>query len=196
MTITDICNLALSHLGVGTIRDVHEETETARACKLYYDATRRMLLREYPWGFARRVERLAKMPDKQFPGHKNVYMYPELCLYIYRLTDGTPTPDERPQFEVFNLDNSTKVIATDIDDAWADYVYDVTDPDVWDAVFLEAMTRKLAADLCMRLVGNQGLFEPQFHLYRAALDMAMTQVAKERQRDPQPLNRYINARWR
>lgn len=196
MTITDICNLALSHLGVGTIRDVHEETETARACKLYYDATRRMLLREYPWGFARRVERLAKMPDKQFPGHKNVYMYPELCLYIYRLTDGTPTPDERPQFEVFNLDNSTKVIATDIDDAWADYVYDVTDPDVWDAVFLEAMTRKLAADLCMRLVGNQSLFEQQFNLYRAALDMAMTQVAKERQRDPEPLNRYSNARWR
>ncbi|MCI5836233.1 MAG: hypothetical protein MR209_00070 [Veillonellaceae bacterium] len=196
MTITDICNLALSHLGVGTIRSVQDETETARACKLYYDATRRMLLREYPWGFARRLERLALMPDIRLPGYEYVYMYPELCLYIYKLTDGTPTPEERAQFEVLNLDNSTKVIATDMADAWVDYVYDVTDPDVWDTVFLEAMTRKLASDLCMRLVGNQGLFEQQFNLYRAALEVAVTQVARERQKDPEPLNRYRKARWR
>ncbi len=195
MTNTDICNLALSHIGVGTIRDIHDETETARTCALYYDLTRRMLLREYPWGFARRIERLAKTQTR-IMGFRHAYMYPELCVHIYRLTDGTPDASERVQYEVVNLDNSTKVIATDVDDAWADYVFDVTDPDVWDTIFVEALTRKLAADMCMRLVGNAGLFEQQMQMYQMALGAAMTQVAKERQKDPEPLRRYEQARWR
>lgn len=194
MTNTDICNLALSHIGVGTIRDILDDTETARTCALYYDLTRKMLLREYPWGFARRIERLAKI-ERKITGFAHVYMYPEQCVHIYRLTDGTPDASERVQYEVVNLDNSTKAIATDEADAWADYVFDVTDPDVWDTLFTEAMTHKLAADMCMRLVGNAGLFEQQLQLYQMAVGMAMTQVAKERQRDPEPLRRYEQARW-
>ena len=38
MTDTDICNMALSYIGKGTIVNRDEDIEDARACNLFYDA--------------------------------------------------------------------------------------------------------------------------------------------------------------
>ena len=46
---TDICNLALLHLGKQPIADINEASETARRCKLVYNHTRDTVLRDYPW---------------------------------------------------------------------------------------------------------------------------------------------------
>lgn len=67
MTDTDICNMALSNIGKGVIENMEEGVENARACKLFYDPTRREVLRSFPWGFAHRIERLAVV-DVDVPG--------------------------------------------------------------------------------------------------------------------------------
>jgi hypothetical protein len=52
-TNTDICNMALNHIGRESIASLHEETEAARTCKIHYDIQRRVLLRAYNWSFAK-----------------------------------------------------------------------------------------------------------------------------------------------
>ena len=81
MTDTDICNMALSNLGKGVIANMEEGIEDARACKLFYETTRREVLREFPWGFAHRIERLAVV-DTNVPGWSYAYGYPAQCLKI------------------------------------------------------------------------------------------------------------------
>ena len=47
MNITDICNLALNHIGRETIASLDEDTEAARTCKMHYDLQRQTLLRAW-----------------------------------------------------------------------------------------------------------------------------------------------------
>ena len=61
-----------------------------------------------------------------------------------------------PNYEVFNLDTSTKAIGTNITRAYVDYVFDVNDPDIFPPIFVEALTRFLAASLAQSLVGKYG----------------------------------------
>ena len=46
MNNTDICNMALAYLAKGRISSIDENNELARQCKLFYDHSRKGLLRE------------------------------------------------------------------------------------------------------------------------------------------------------
>ena len=83
MNNTDICNMALAYLAKGRISSIDENNELARQCKLFYDHSRKGLLREYSWGFAKRIIRLAEL-DASNPDWKYVYAYPEKCVCARR----------------------------------------------------------------------------------------------------------------
>ena len=67
MNNTDICNMALAYLAKGRISSIDENNELARQCKLFYDHSRKGLLREYSWGFAKRIIRLAELDASNPP---------------------------------------------------------------------------------------------------------------------------------
>jgi hypothetical protein len=49
----EICNLALSHLGVADIRSIeHLETNNEKICARFYDITRTSLLKDCTFSFA------------------------------------------------------------------------------------------------------------------------------------------------
>ena len=75
MNNIDICNMALSHIGKATITDLNENNEASRQCKRHYDHTRKMLLRNYIWGFSKRIVALAPLPYKH-PKYEYAYAYP------------------------------------------------------------------------------------------------------------------------
>lgn len=88
MSPTDICNMALAYIAKSRIASMDEQTEAARQCKLFYDTTRKQLLREYSWGFAKRVDKLAELTqaDKS-PYWKYIYAYPERCVCVRKIFD-------------------------------------------------------------------------------------------------------------
>lgn len=49
LNITDVCNMALAHIAKGRISNIDEQSELARQCKLFYEPTRKELLRSYTW---------------------------------------------------------------------------------------------------------------------------------------------------
>lgn len=193
MTDTDICNMALSNIGKGTISNMEEETENARACKLYYDPTRRQILREFTWGFAHRIERLA-LVDEKVPGYDYVYSYPAECLKINRLMEQIPNYRERHLWDIVNIGNSTKAIVCQVENAYIDYTWDVRDPNIFDDIFVQAFTELLTSKIAMRLTGNPQMMQNAYQLYQATMTAAQTQDAREEEPRVTFTSNYIKAR--
>ena len=95
---------------------------------------------------------------------------------------------------MFNLDISTKAIGTNMTKAYVDYIFDVNDPDIFPPIFVEALTRFLAASLAQSLVGNMEMYRSQFQIYQGALLEAKNIVASERQFDLELPVGYIESR--
>ncbi len=137
MTPTDICNMALSLINGGRIYSLDEETETARQCRLHYDATRKMLLSQYEWNFARKREECV-LSEHKLAGYEYVYAYPEKCIRILGVIPKGERfrTDRQKEYDVFTFDDNTKYIVSDVPLAYIDYVYDVQDIDVFSLVFV------------------------------------------------------------
>ena len=132
MTSTDICNLALSYLSKGKITSMDDNTEEAAQCKIHYDHARRLLLRQYPWGFAKRTVKLALLAGKE-PGWDFAYAYPAGCLAVRYVFDeeGASAKEEHVQdFDTAMLTGNQKALLTDVELAWCEYTYNVKDVDV------------------------------------------------------------------
>ena len=86
MNQTDICNMALSFISRQRIDSLNDNSEEAKHCKIYYDHTRKRLLKMYNWGFARRVNQLALRIDT-IPGWDFTYGYPQQCLSVQFVFD-------------------------------------------------------------------------------------------------------------
>ena len=195
MTPTDICNMALSLINGGRIYGLDEETETARQCRLHYDATRQMLLSQYEWNFARKREECV-LSEHKLAGYEFVYAYPEKCIRILGVIPKGERfkAESQKEYDVFTIDDNTKYIVSDVPLAYIDYVYDVQDIDVFSPVFVQALKSKMGAELAMPLTGNSGLFDQCYKLYQAATQEAKSLSAKERRQDMPYISNYVKAR--
>lgn len=86
---SDICNLALSHLGnYGTVSDIDTPTNDKEITfSIWYDITREMLLKMTIPNFALKRRRVAKITESDIEiaqrfGFANVYEYPNDCLRL------------------------------------------------------------------------------------------------------------------
>jgi hypothetical protein len=197
LTRTDICNLALSYLSKGRITDLKENTEEARQCNLHYEHCRRMLLRSYTWGFAKRTVKLAVLADT-YPGWDYVYAYPAQCLEVrFVFNDETAQNKEqvRNEFDMAMTSDNTKTIVTNIENACCEYTADVETVDVMSEEFVEAMARSLASSMAMVLTGNANIMQTNYQLFQAAASSAKVEAATERERETGYPTKYAEARF-
>lgn len=175
----DICNLALSHIGASaTISSLTEQSEEAFHCNLLYADTRDALLRAYPWGFATRHLALSDVGSP--PGNWSYrYAYPNDCLYAREIlqttTDGDPIKFEIALGDAY----STRVILTDEEDATLVYTYKVTNALVFDSLFVNALTWKIASEICMPLTRDQDRLKAAYQMYQGAIAEAQVLNANE-----------------
>ena len=196
MTSTDICNLALAYIAKGRITALTQETEEARQCAMHYDHCRRMLLRSYRWGFARRMEKLAVVSAK-VPGWDYVYGYPSNCLsvrFVFAEDEAERKEVNKDEFDVAVVD-SVKVLCTNVEEAWCEYTEDVTEVVKMTEEFVEALARYLAASMAMVITGNEGLMNLNYQLMQAALQQAQVEAAREREQTPQFPTKYAESRF-
>lgn len=197
MNNTDICNLALSYLGNQGILSINDNTQTARLCKTHYEHCRRIVLRSYTWGFAKKVEQLAQV-DEKVAGWGYVYAYPQKCLgirFIFPEELARVKSAKRSEFETVCLSDDTQGIATDVQNAWCEYTYDLTNAERFSEEFIEALARLLASHMAIELTGNTNIQDNNYQLYQAALNLAKLAVAQEVQQKPRWPLKYANARF-
>ena len=197
ITSTDICNLALAYLAKGRIISMDENTEEARQCAMHYDHCRRMLLRSYRWGFARRTEKLALKEDK-IPGWRYIYGYPAQCLsvrFVFPEQFACRKEFDRWQYEIADV-GSVKAVCTNVEHAWCEYTEDITEVKRMSEEFIEALARYLAASMAMVITGNAQMMQTNYQLMQAVLMQAETESAREREHRTEYPRGYADARFR
>lgn len=199
MNITDICNMALAFIAKGKISSIEEQSESARQCKLFYDTTRKDLLRCYTWGFAKRVSKLAELNVKS-PYWNFVYAYPQKCIAVRKIFDvdtgaairaGEQAQEE---WDLYMASDNVLGIGCNIPAAWLEYTYDVDDVEMFSSDFLQAFAHMLAFNLAPQLTGNSGLQQTQYQLAQAYLQKAKYSTASEKKEIPDYPCKYFNGR--
>ena len=197
MNSTDICNMALSYIGQGRINSIDDASEEARKCKVHYDHDRRRMLTAYPWGFAKRVEKLALHED-EIPGWDYVYAYPAECLsvlYVYDKEHARKKEEERQDFEIITLGGGRKGVATNVAEAWAEYTEDAKDPSVFSEEFTEGLTHLLASSIAMGITGNANISVQHMQLAQQSVATARYYDALEKEKRMRYPNKYANERF-
>lgn len=166
-----ICNLALAELGRGAeIISLDENSQPARACRRRYPHARDAVLRAYDWNFAARRASLPASATSPAFGYANAFDLPPDCLLVRSLHDAGTTP-----WEV----EGTRLLTSAPAPLRLIYTARVTNPGVFDSLFVDALATRLAADLCVQLTENTPRAQALLQLYELKLDEARRSDARE-----------------
>ena len=205
-SIATICNRALAEIGSRSkLAALSDATPQANACSLFYDPLRKMLLRAAHWNFAKQQTNLTLLGTLSagtapFPWQFK-YAYPSDCLKLRYIlqpppADGAVIPSDGTMFYspwIFPSRDNTFAVASDFDEnnnrrnvidtnvcqALGVYTGDVTDPDLFDPLFTEALVASLALKLVIPMSGNVGMKQAWMALARDAVESARASDGNE-----------------
>src|ERR1044071_5881014 len=113
---TEICNMALGHLGIDNdIGDLDtDRTVEARVCRKFYETTCDQVLRDFAWPFAKKLVALALITDAEDDDHPTdewdyQYEVPSDSVMLRRIVSGTrnDSRDSRVAYLESNGDSGT-----------------------------------------------------------------------------------------
>ena len=152
-TEVSICSNALRRLGDDPITSLTDDTERARLCNSFYADTRDAVLRLHPWNFAITRASLAKLATAPAYGFANQFSLPTnpYCLRVLGMEY------EDYIFKIENVATHGRVLLTDEATANILYVARITDTNLFDAMFVDVLTQKLAVDLAYPVTNSTTL---------------------------------------
>jgi len=187
---TDICNLALSHVasGSGISNFDTDQSEPARACRLFYEIARTTALRDFDWPFATKFKALSLIEEDATEDLGNEweysYAYPSDCIRFRRILSGARTDSNatKIKFRIASA-GSAKVIYTDETAPIAEITEDITETGRFDADFVIALSCRLAAMIAPRIsAGDKNQLGPKaMAMYEAYVRQARANAITEDQ---------------
>lgn len=203
-TQVDIANMALAHIACAPIQTLEDGSESSRLIKLHYDNCRQDVLRAFPWTFATITTNLV-LTSFTVPKYAYCYAYPNKCVRVVRVFPegfGRRNDVIWAEFEAsLAPDGKTRIVSTDCQNAYVEYIYDVTDCNAYDSLFVEALSYKLAYEINRSKTDDSNLTNEIYGRYQMVLAEAQHSSAMERQRRTEWPDRYISyrrggLRWR
>lgn len=197
-SVVGICNLALSNIGNSrSINSLEEASKEADVCSLHYEQCRDSVLADFDWNFA--TKRVALADTGAPPADwQYAYRYPTDCVRITEIMlpgVRNPTAAQRIPYEVgVDAAGTGKLIYTDQQDALLKYVMRITDVNMFDAIFIEALAWRLAAAINMTLTGSADLGNNALNMYGRVILSAGSHSMNESQEPVQPESDFTNAR--
>jgi hypothetical protein len=195
----DICNLALSHLGIGKdLTDVDTDAgQEALACRRFYSTALEKVLRDYDWPFATVIEALALVEEDPNDEWAFSYRYPSGALKFRRILSGqrNDTRQSRVPYRLIS-DSQGRLILTDAEQAEGEYTANVTDPALYSPDFVIALSYLLGGFIAPRLTAGDPykLGEKSLRMYEYEISKARANAANEEQPDELPDAEMIIAR--
>lgn len=163
-----ICNSALVKLGARTIMALDDTSKESRLCKARYTDVRDEVLRAHPWNFAVKRASLAQLSTTPAFGFSKGYQLPNDCLRVLRLSNDESEYQIEGRHLLSNA-GSVKLV----------YIAQVSDPNLYDALFINALSFRLAAELAYPLANNRELTKTMQEMYQDALRQARSVDATE-----------------
>ncbi|MDA8231572.1 MAG: hypothetical protein M0006_09560 [Magnetospirillum sp.] len=178
----DICNLALLRLGTrSSIASLAEGSTEANACALLYPVVRDTLLTLHPWRFASRRTALADLGTPPEPWRFR-YAYPADCLRaqsILQPLQGGPAIRFVVAGDLDSSGNPIRVILADQPQAELVYTGRIAVPTLFNAMFVEALSWMMAAELAVGLTGDKTLAQTCQEAAGAAVASARAEDGNE-----------------
>ena len=156
-------NSALNMIGATNIIARGEDSKSGRVTNQRFDAVRDSVFRAHPWNCL--MTRAALAADSDTPAFDWSYQFTlptdPYCLRVMRLD--YLDIDFRVEGRKILCDESTINLV---------YLARVTDPNQWDALLVEAIAARLAADISFAVVQSTSLTANMYALYESKLSEA------------------------
>lgn len=156
VTETDICNMALGHIGKGTITGTDQlNSPEAKWCGEYYPNVRRTMLQEFDWSFARQVQELPLHAEDSANGnYPYQYIMPPKSVSIHRVASSRGG-DREVNYELglyVSPDGAElPVLWSDFLNPWITYTRDINSNSLMSPEFVKAFTYQLAMEIAPAL---------------------------------------------
>lgn len=164
-----------------------EQTHTGRTMNRQFDATRKSVLSEYPWAFAIRFSDLEVADDCPFKHGMRGYKWPEDAVAIWDVFFGADRIEETKYLV------EDRYIYTNFAFPAVEYSLDIPF-EQWDIATKEALTHRLAADACAKLLRSEELAQTHLQKYISFGVLAKRNTRNERRLDVQASGSYIRVR--
>lgn len=179
----EVCNRAVIKLGGSTLlTSLSDNGKLARTFAALWDTCRKAELRKRNWNFALARGSLPKLSDTP-RGFSYQYQLPTDFLRLVQVSDVYVAPG---LVDYRNFDDSPYAIEgqhllTDFSDPLKiRYVRDVTDPGIFDALFVECLACKLAFEACYTVTQSREGQKVAMDDYKLAVKDAAAANAVER----------------
>lgn len=136
-SVVDIANRALDKLGHGAITSFTDGSKAANLLDRTWSIVRNQVLRDHPWNFAVKRAILAPLSDSPSWGFTYQHQLPSDYLRLIEIRD--------LRAGEYQLEDG-KILA-DSDSLYIRYIYEVTDPNLYDALFIDSLATKVAFEL-------------------------------------------------
>lgn len=150
----EICNLALVNVGADTITSLGDDSDEARACNLFYNKLRDMMLRGFLWNFAITRVELAAEPTTPVWEWAFSHVLPTDCLRVLKTDIGTLAESWVIEGRKLLADSTPVNIK---------YIFRETDPNQFDQLFQQMLSYRLAMPLAIKLAQNRALSLDMFN---------------------------------
>ena len=167
-SVVQIVNNALIKIGASAILTLTENSEAARAANLIYEQVRDASIRDHVWNFAIRRVELAQ--NSTAPAFEFSYQYnlPSDCLRVLQMED----------MGMYYKIEGGKLL-TDEGTAKILYLSRVEDVNLFDALFVEALSARIAAELSVTLSESNTLYSNMMEMYQRKIADARSMDAQE-----------------
>lgn len=183
MTQVEIINLGLGHISQALITALSDGSTQADTATLVWTPCLQEVLKSNNWPCAAVIEALSEQANYTPPtGWSYAYTYPSNGIAVWKISNDytDPTNKKGEDFrEIYVPSLGTKVILTNTVDAVAEYTYNITDPTILDAAFVNVMAYRLAAAFAMPLNADADLAINMSKVYMNQLSEAQRQNSYE-----------------
>jgi hypothetical protein len=199
MTQLQIVNLALHHLGMKSITQAQltaNAIPSSVEANIFWEPCRDEVLGETNWSFSTSTLCLSAL-DIDDLEWEYVYSYPTLSVGAVWAVYDESTVDNKydNNFEVkYTPSQTAKCIYSDLDHAYAEYSYKVTDPAIWSDKFNMAFSYRLAAEMAIPLQADAKKAADMLILYNGIVGEAKRIGASEKIKQPNQTSRYQTSR--
>lgn len=179
-SVVDICNKTMDKLGHSPITSLTDGNKAANLCDRNWPLVRDQVLRDHPWNFA--VTRATLAPSATAPDWGFLYQHqmPTGLLKLLEIRDLQPD-----DYQV----EGRKILADD-DVLYIRYIAQITEPNLYDALFIDCAAARLTFELCESLTQSNTKKEAAWQEYQDSLDRAKRADAMEN-----PTSEYEEDDW-
>ena len=156
-----ICNQALIWVGGSLITSLSDNTTEARVCNAVYADVRDAVLEAHDWTFAIARRNLPVSATSPENGYANAFPIPSDILRVTDVNDGEDWRVEGDS--IVTNEGSCKIRA----------VAQITDPNRFSSLFVQALAARLAADLAIPISQSRELQRQHYSIYENKLAEAV-----------------------